>query len=61
MGLGYVLREDMILDKGLLLNPSFLNYRNRILTSMDMPKVETILVEPNEPVGPFGAKETSNG
>ncbi|MDY6861906.1 MAG: molybdopterin cofactor-binding domain-containing protein, partial [Thermodesulfobacteriota bacterium] len=55
MGLGYVLSEEMVLDKGLVLNPSFLNYR--ILTSMDMPHVETITVEPVDPQGPFGAKE----
>jgi 4-hydroxybenzoyl-CoA reductase subunit alpha len=55
MGLGYVLCEEIILVNGIPVNPSFLNYR--ILTSMDMPEVETILVEPNDPMGPFGAKE----
>lgn len=54
-GLGYALTEEMLLDeKGRMLNPSFLDYK--ILSTKDMPKLTTILVETDEPLGPFGAK-----
>jgi 4-hydroxybenzoyl-CoA reductase subunit alpha len=59
MGLGYVLCEETVLDNGAPLNPSFLDYK--ILTSVDMPKLESIIVETNDPRGPFGAKEASEG
>jgi 4-hydroxybenzoyl-CoA reductase alpha subunit len=39
--------------------PSMLEYKSP--TSLDMPDVETILVEDPEPAGPFGAKEVGQG
>jgi len=33
----------------------------RIPTAMDMPPVQTIVVESHEPNGPFGAKEVGEG
>ena len=39
--------------------PSMLDYKS--LTSLDMPEVETILVETNDPEGPYGAKEAGQG
>jgi 4-hydroxybenzoyl-CoA reductase subunit alpha len=39
--------------------PSMLDYKS--LTSVDMPEVETILVETNDPEGPYGAKEAGQG
>ncbi len=53
-GLGYGLLEKVQYKDGVMINPGFLNYR--IPTSMDVPKIFTSLVEPIDPVGPFGAK-----
>jgi 4-hydroxybenzoyl-CoA reductase subunit alpha len=39
--------------------PSLLEYKS--LTSLDMPEVETILVEDPDPNCPFGAKEVGQG
>lgn len=54
MGLGYALTEELIVENGRVLNPDFLDYR--LFTSADMPKIETIIVETDDPGGPFGAK-----
>ncbi len=54
-GLGYALIEEMLLDdSGRMLNPGFLDYK--IFSAKDMPKLTTILVETQEPLGPYGAK-----
>jgi putative selenate reductase molybdopterin-binding subunit len=54
-GLGYALFEEVLLDRtGRVLNPNFLDYK--IASSLDVPPMETILVETDEPSGPFGAK-----
>jgi CO/xanthine dehydrogenase Mo-binding subunit len=54
MGLGYALTEELIVKEGRVLNPDFHDYR--LFTSADMPKLETIIVETDDPQGPFGAK-----
>ncbi|HOE16462.1 MAG TPA: molybdopterin-dependent oxidoreductase [Syntrophorhabdaceae bacterium] len=60
MGLGEALFEEVKFDnKGKIENPTFGEYR--IPTALDMPNVKTILVESNEPNGPFGAKEVGEG
>jgi 4-hydroxybenzoyl-CoA reductase subunit alpha len=67
MGLGEVLMEEMEyrrLPKKLSHSlvhkfPSILEYKS--LTSLDMPEVETVLVEDPDPRGPFGAKEVGQG
>lgn len=53
-GLGYGLMEGIFYEGGAVINPSFLDYR--ILTAIDMPSLETMLVETNDPNGPYGAK-----
>ncbi len=54
-GLSYALCEEMKFDeRGRMLNPSFFDYR--LFSSLDAPKIRTILVETYEPTGPFGAK-----
>jgi CO/xanthine dehydrogenase Mo-binding subunit len=53
-GMGYGLTEEVILEKGVTLTPSFSEYL--LPTSMDIPDVETILIESGDGVGPFGAK-----
>lgn len=59
MGTGYALFEEAQVEKGKMLNPSFLDYK--IPTALDTPKTEIALVKTNEPSGPFGAKECSEG
>ncbi len=54
MGLGYALTEELIVRDGRVLNPDFLDYR--LFTTADMPDIETIIIETDEPQGPFGAK-----
>jgi putative selenate reductase molybdopterin-binding subunit len=57
-GLGFALTEELLLDQaGRPLNPNFLDYK--IFSAKDMPKLTTILVETDEPLGPFGAKSIS--
>ncbi len=60
MGLGEALMEEVVFDdQGRVLNPSMADYK--IPTSLDMPTIDTILVESGEPRGPFGAKEVGEG
>ena len=57
-GLGYALTEELVLDDaGRPLNPNFMDYK--IFTAKDMPKLTTILVQTDEPLGPYGAKSVS--
>jgi len=59
MGLGYAMGEGFYREKGVTLNPSFLDYK--IPTCLDMPEIKTSLVQSLDPNGPFGAKEASEG
>lgn len=60
MGLGEALFEEIKFDnKGRVVKPILGEYR--IATSIDMPSVKTIIIESNEPNGPFGAKEVGEG
>jgi CO/xanthine dehydrogenase Mo-binding subunit len=54
MGLGYALTEELLVREGRVLNPDFLDYR--LFTAADMPAIETIIIETDDPGGPFGAK-----
>ncbi len=47
--------EGNIWNEGFLLNPDLLEYK--VPLACDMPEIETIIVESNDPEGPFGAKE----
>jgi 4-hydroxybenzoyl-CoA reductase subunit alpha len=58
-GMGQALYENVIVEKGRMMNPSFLDYG--FPTAMEMPQIETIEVETNDPLGPFGAKEAGEG
>lgn len=53
-GLGYAFLEEVILGEGEILNGNFLDYK--VPTSLDACPFETIMVESNEPTGPYGAK-----
>jgi 4-hydroxybenzoyl-CoA reductase subunit alpha len=62
MGLGEALMEEMTYRGnrfGVHKFPSLLEYKSP--TTMEMPPVETILVEDPDPNGPFGAKEVGQG
>ncbi|VBB42335.1 4-hydroxybenzoyl-CoA reductase subunit alpha [uncultured Desulfatiglans sp.] len=60
MGLGEALYEEVKIDaKGRVLNANLGEYK--IATALDMPNVNTIVVETGEPNGPFGAKEVGEG
>ena len=55
MGIGYTFLENLHFDKkGRPANGNFANYR--LPRSMGIPKMNSILVETNDPEGPFGAK-----
>ena len=58
-GVGQALTEWRMLNRGIMLNPSFLEYK--IPTALDMPKTRDIIVETDDPAGPFGAKECGEG
>jgi len=53
-GFGYALMEKLSVKDGRVENISFLDYK--IPNSGDIPDIETILVETEDPDGPFGAK-----
>ena len=53
-GIGYALFEEVEFEDGVMLNPSFLNYR--VATALDIPPITSLLVETIDPAGPFGAK-----
>jgi CO/xanthine dehydrogenase Mo-binding subunit len=59
LGLGWGLCEDLPTDNGLILNPSFADYK--IFRTRDMPQIELHEVSTYEPGGPFGAKESAEG
>ena len=60
MGMSETLLENEVFDhQGRMVNPDLHNYL--IATSMDMPHIDSSLVDSWEPEGPFGAKEVGEG
>ena len=59
MGLGQALGEETQYHEGLPLRANFIDYR--IPTSVESPPIDVTLVESIDPLGPFGAKEASEG
>jgi len=59
MGLGEVLMEEQVFRKGVHKIPSMLEYKSP--TTLETPDIHTILVETDDPEGPFGAKEAGQG
>ena len=53
-GLGLALMEEIQTRDGLITNASFTDYL--IPTTLDMPPVETVLIEDPEPDAPYGVK-----
>ena len=59
MGIGEALMEGQVFRKGLHKQPSMLDYKSP--TTLETPEIHTILVETDDPEGPFGAKEAGQG
>ncbi len=60
MGLGEALMEEVVFHPdGTIANPNLSDYR--MPTALDVPDIDAIVVESNEPNGPFGAKEVGEG
>lgn len=60
MGIGEALYEEVKFDdRCRVINSDLAEYK--LVTALDMPPVETIIVESDEPNGPFGAKEVGEG
>jgi len=53
-GAGWALYENLVYKAGVLQNPSLSSYL--LMTIKDMPVIKPILVETEDPVGPYGAK-----
>ena len=51
--------EEQVFRKGLHKQPSMLEYKSP--TTLETPEIHTILVETDDPEGPFGAKEAGQG
>lgn len=54
MGMGYALTEELKMDKGRILNPSFHEYK--LPTASDIPNIYFYPIETDDPEGPYGAK-----
>jgi CO/xanthine dehydrogenase Mo-binding subunit/CO/xanthine dehydrogenase FAD-binding subunit len=54
MGLGAALGEELIYEGGRLVNPAYINYA--LPRAADLPPIRPILVEGEDPKGPYGAK-----
>jgi len=59
MGIGEALMEAQVFRKGLHKHPSLLEYKSP--TTLETPEIHTILIETDDPEGPFGAKEAGQG
>ena len=53
-GIGYCLAEEVKVEGGRVLNPSFTDYK--LFAATDLPDLDISFVETNDPAGPYGAK-----
>jgi CO/xanthine dehydrogenase Mo-binding subunit len=53
-GLGLAVMEEIVVDDGLVRNPSFTDYL--LPTFLDAPEVNAVFIEEYEPKSPLGAK-----
>jgi CO/xanthine dehydrogenase Mo-binding subunit len=53
-GVGLAVMEEIQAPEGIIRNPSFTDYL--LPTTLDMPAVDSVLVEESEPDAPYGAK-----
>ncbi len=56
-GIGYGLSEEMIIEDGIVKNPSFRDYK--VLTAPEAPEIELHFIENIDAEGPYGAKGIS--
>ena len=56
---GEALLEEHVFRKGVHKAPSMLEYKSP--TTLETPNIHTLLVETDDPEGPFGAKEAGQG
>lgn len=54
MGIGYALTEQVIIEKGEIMNPNFRDYK--VLTAKDTVPIEAPVIETIDQNGPYGAK-----
>jgi len=56
MGIGMALHEELVYDRatGIPVNPGY--YGAKVMTHLDAPEIEVRFIEPNDPFGPYGAK-----
>jgi CO/xanthine dehydrogenase Mo-binding subunit len=54
MGTSTALFEEMVLDEGRVVDPDFKDYK--VISSLDMPRMESVILETPHPDGPFGAR-----
>lgn len=54
MGIGDALSEEVVIEEGFTRNPHLMDYK--LPTTLDVPDIETIVVESGQGLGPFGAK-----
>src|SRR5947209_14862708 len=59
MGVAEAVVEEQVFRKGLHKQPSLLEYK--IPTTLDMPELESNIIETLDEEGPFGAKEVGQG
>jgi 4-hydroxybenzoyl-CoA reductase alpha subunit len=60
MGLGEACFEEVKFDElGRVVNPNLAEYK--IPTALDVPPINPVVIESNEPAGPYGAKEVGEG
>jgi CO/xanthine dehydrogenase Mo-binding subunit len=58
-GLGQAIYEEFKMDRGKTLNPNLIDYKMPLAT--DSPQIQVIDIITEDPFGPYGAKEASEG
>ena len=58
-GLGQAIYEQFVMEHGETLNPNFADYKMPL--SLDVPNIEVVDIITDDPNGPYGAKEASEG
>ncbi|MHC4695608.1 MAG: xanthine dehydrogenase family protein molybdopterin-binding subunit [Planctomycetota bacterium] len=53
-GIGFCLSEEVKLDGGRVINPTFTDYK--LVTAQEVPELNISFVETHDPAGPYGAK-----
>ncbi|MBN2560767.1 MAG: xanthine dehydrogenase family protein molybdopterin-binding subunit [Phycisphaerae bacterium] len=53
-GIGMALMEEVVMDRGRMMNPNFTDYI--LPTICDVPEIEYVILENDDPGGPFGAR-----